>query len=67
MYVKYLAQCFFFASSCFKPKAEVVKKEITPQDLSMGFDITLTKHKGQVSVYLFMENANLSADTFSTI
>ena len=50
MYVKSLAQCFFFASSCFKPKAEVVKKELTPQDQSMGFDITLTKHKGQVRV-----------------
>jgi hypothetical protein len=29
-------------------KEEVKKKELTTEDIDMGFDITLTKHKGQV-------------------
>lgn len=48
MYEVSLKHFFYFFG--LKPKAEVVKKELTPRDLSMGFDITMTKHKGQVSI-----------------
>ncbi|MCH83614.1 NADPH-dependent thioredoxin reductase 3-like, partial [Trifolium medium] len=30
-----------------QPKHEEVKKELTDRDVQAGFDITLTKHKGQ--------------------
>ncbi|KAH7434679.1 hypothetical protein KP509_06G030200 [Ceratopteris richardii] len=33
-----------------QPKAEVTKKQMTTEDISMGFDITLTKHKGQYAL-----------------
>jgi thioredoxin reductase (NADPH) len=31
-------------------KEEVKKKELTTEDIDMGFDITLTKHKGQYAL-----------------
>ncbi|CAL9108298.1 unnamed protein product [Musa textilis] len=33
-----------------QPVTEVVKKEVTDKDVQMGFDITLTKHKGQYAL-----------------
>ncbi|GMY18801.1 thioredoxin reductase NTRC-like, partial [Fagus crenata] len=33
-----------------QPQTEEVKKEPTDRDVQAGFDITLTKHKGQVQV-----------------
>ncbi|KAJ7972206.1 Thioredoxin reductase [Quillaja saponaria] len=33
-----------------QPKTEEVKKEITDRDVQEGFDITLTKHKGQYAL-----------------
>ncbi|XP_064976512.1 thioredoxin reductase NTRC-like isoform X1 [Musa acuminata AAA Group] len=33
-----------------QPVTEVVKKEVTDKDAQMGFDITLTKHKGQYAL-----------------
>jgi len=35
--------------SFLQPPTEEVKKEFTDRDVREGFDITLTKHKGQVS------------------
>lgn len=36
---------------CFQqPKTEEPKKDISDRDVQMGFDITLTKHKGQVII-----------------
>jgi len=35
--------------SSFQPQKEEAKKELTDRDVQEGFDITLTKHKGQVS------------------
>ena len=34
----------------WQPQTEEVKKELTDRDVQAGFDITLTKHKGQVNV-----------------
>nr|GEV01062.1 NADPH-dependent thioredoxin reductase 3 [Tanacetum cinerariifolium] len=33
-----------------QPHTEEVKKELTPRDVQEGFDITLTKHKGQYAL-----------------
>ncbi|KAI5072757.1 hypothetical protein GOP47_0012863 [Adiantum capillus-veneris] len=33
-----------------QPKLEVTKKQLTPEDVNMGFDITLSKHKGQYAL-----------------
>lgn len=33
---------------CMQPVTEDVKKELTDRDVREGFDITLTKHRGQV-------------------
>lgn len=33
-----------------QPKAEVAKKELSSEDVNMGFDISLTKHKGQYAL-----------------
>lgn len=33
-----------------QPVAEEVKKDLTDKDVEMGFDISLTKHKGQVMI-----------------
>ncbi|CAO2831704.1 unnamed protein product [Amaranthus hypochondriacus] len=33
-----------------QPQQEEVKKELTPRDVQEGFDITLTKHKGQYAL-----------------
>ncbi|XP_054790380.1 NADPH-dependent thioredoxin reductase 3 isoform X2 [Prosopis cineraria] len=33
-----------------QPKSEEVKKELTDRDIQEGFDITLTKHKGQYAL-----------------
>lgn len=39
--------------ACFfgQPKTEEVKKEPSTRDLHEGFDITLTKHRGQVDFF----------------
>ncbi|KAL4586857.1 hypothetical protein LXL04_011502 [Taraxacum kok-saghyz] len=34
----------------YLPHTEEVQKELTPRDVQEGFDITLTKHKGQVII-----------------
>lgn len=33
-----------------QPKAQVAKKELSSEDVNMGFDISLTKHKGQYAL-----------------
>lgn len=33
-----------------QPKVEVTKKQLTSEDINMGFDITLAKHKGQYAL-----------------
>ncbi|KAH9316076.1 hypothetical protein KI387_024703, partial [Taxus chinensis] len=43
-----------------QPKIEEAKKDITERDAQMGFDITLTKHKGQYALRkLYHESARL--------
>ena len=46
----------------WQPPVEEVKKEITDRDVREGFDITLTKHKGQVQV--ISPNASLDMINF---
>lgn len=42
----------FFSYDLFnqQPVHEEPKKELSDKDVQMGFDITLTKHKGQVNI-----------------
>lgn len=46
MFMKNLISSFYLYFS--QPHTEEVKKELTPRDVQEGFDITLTKHRGQV-------------------
>ncbi|KAH7295043.1 hypothetical protein KP509_27G030200 [Ceratopteris richardii] len=43
-----------------QPKVEVTKKQMTVEDISMGFDITMTKHRGQYALRkLYHESSRL--------
>ncbi|GBG59583.1 hypothetical protein CBR_g49843 [Chara braunii] len=46
---------------------QVVKKELSPQDVEMGFDITATKHKGQYALRkLYHESDRLIAVLYTS-
>ncbi|CAK9270130.1 unnamed protein product [Sphagnum jensenii] len=47
---RYLASNNLLVEFHQQTKEEVKKKELTTEDIDMGFDITLTKHKGQYAL-----------------